>query len=185
MDHTLFLVAFSCLFRLKCVMAKKLTPKQDLFCREYLKDLNASQAAIRAGYSKKTSPKIGFENLQKPEIKKKIDKLKEKRAKKADFGAQEVLAELKKLATSNLGDFFDESGYLKSWGDLTRDQTACLESVDFKHFSKKGDDRLNISQAHKLKFWSKLKALELYGSHLSLFKNEVADPYEGQEPNEE
>ena len=166
-------------------MAKKLTDKMERFCREYIKDLNATQAAIRAGYSKKTAGSTGTENLQKPEIKKKIDKLKEARAKKTDFGANEVLSELKKLATSNLGDFFDESGYLKNWGDLTRDQTACLESVDFKHFSKKGDDRLNISQAHKLKFWSKLKALELYGSHLSLFKNEVADPYEGQEPSEE
>lgn len=47
----------------------KLTAKQRRFCDEYLIDLNATQAAIRAGYSKKTAGKIGGENLQKPEIK--------------------------------------------------------------------------------------------------------------------
>lgn len=50
----------------------KMTPKQQRFCDEYLIDLNATQAAIRAGYSKKTAYSIGVENLKKPEIKKYI-----------------------------------------------------------------------------------------------------------------
>ena len=54
-------------------MATKMTQKQKLFCDEYLIDLNATQAAIRAGYSKKTAYSIGVENLKKPEIKKYID----------------------------------------------------------------------------------------------------------------
>ena len=54
-------------------MAKKLTNKQQLFVDEYLIDLNATQAAIRAGYSKKTAYAIGNENLMKPELKKYID----------------------------------------------------------------------------------------------------------------
>ena len=53
---------------------KKLTAKQQLFCDEYLIDLNATQAAIRAGYSKKTAYSIGQENLNKPEIKEYIEK---------------------------------------------------------------------------------------------------------------
>lgn len=57
----------------------KMTPKQQLFCDEYLIDLNATQAAIRAGYSKKTAYSIGVENLKKPEIKKYIaDRMAEK-----------------------------------------------------------------------------------------------------------
>lgn len=51
----------------------KMTPKQKRFCDEYLIDLNATQAAIRAGYSKKTAYAIGEENLKKPELKKYID----------------------------------------------------------------------------------------------------------------
>lgn len=54
-------------------MATKMTKKQKRFCDEYLIDLNATQAAIRAGYSKKTAYSIGDENLKKPEIKKYID----------------------------------------------------------------------------------------------------------------
>ena len=52
----------------------KLTAKQQRFCDEYLIDLNATQAAIRSGYSKKTARKIGQENLTKPDIKKYIEK---------------------------------------------------------------------------------------------------------------
>ena len=56
------------------VAEKKLTAKQQMFCDEYLIDLNATQAAIRAGYSKKTAYSIGQENLNKPEIKEYIEK---------------------------------------------------------------------------------------------------------------
>lgn len=53
-----------------------MTGKMQLFVREYLKDFNATQAAIRAGYSKKTAASIGEENLRKPEIAKALDKAK-------------------------------------------------------------------------------------------------------------
>lgn len=60
---------------------EKLTAKQKRFCDEYLKDMNAKQAAIRAGYSEKTAHSIGNENLKKPELKKYItDRMKEKDA---------------------------------------------------------------------------------------------------------
>ena len=52
----------------------KMTNKQRRFCEEYLIDLNATQAAIRSGYSKKTAHKIGTENLQKPVIREYLDK---------------------------------------------------------------------------------------------------------------
>lgn len=53
---------------------KRMTAKQKLFCDEYLVDLNSTQAAIRAGYSKKTAGRIGTENVQKPVIKEYISK---------------------------------------------------------------------------------------------------------------
>ena len=69
----------------------KLTKKQEMFCKEYLKDLNATQAAIRAGYSKKTADRIGHENLKKLDISEKIQKLMDKRSNKVEITADNVL----------------------------------------------------------------------------------------------
>ena len=69
----------------------KLTAKQQRFCDEYLIDLNATQAAIRSGYSKKTARKIGQENLTKPDIKEYIDKRMEEKEKSLIADQDEVL----------------------------------------------------------------------------------------------
>ena len=71
-----------------------LTPKQDLFVHEYMIDLNATQAAIRAGYSKKTAYSIGNENLSKPEIKSAIDAKKAEKARKIDITVDSVLNDI-------------------------------------------------------------------------------------------
>ncbi len=76
---------------------RALTPKQDMFVREYLIDLNATQAAIRAGYSAKTAYSIGEENLKKPEIAAAIQKAMEKRAAAVDISAEYVLNGIKNL----------------------------------------------------------------------------------------
>ena len=162
---------------------RKLTGKQELFCKEYLIDQNATQAAIRAGYSKKTAYSQGQRLLKNVGIRKRLAELLKPINDQLDFGAQEVLSELKKLATSNLLDFFDTNGFLKPLSEITRDQMACVSAVDMELFTpKEPGERLHISQAKKLKFWNKLKALELYGSHLSLFKlgegDETEDPDE-------
>lgn len=72
-------------------MAEKLTDKQEMFCKEYLIDLNATQAAIRAGYSEKSAYSIGQENLNKPEIQNKIQSLKSEREKRLVIDADWVL----------------------------------------------------------------------------------------------
>ena len=72
----------------------KLTDKQEMFCKEYLIDLNATQAAIRAGYSKKTAHSIANENLIKPYIQNRISELKEKRSKRVEVDSDYVLKEL-------------------------------------------------------------------------------------------
>ncbi len=69
----------------------KMTAKQKRFCDEYLIDLNATQAAIRAGYSKKTAYSIGIENLKKPELKKYIDKRMAEKESELIAGQDEVL----------------------------------------------------------------------------------------------
>lgn len=76
----------------------KLTAKQELFITEYMKDLNATQAAIRAGYKKDNAYATGAENLRKPQIKNEIDKRLEERAKNNGVTAEYVLQGIKGIA---------------------------------------------------------------------------------------
>lgn len=83
-------------------MAKdKLTPKQDMFVKEYLVDLNATQAAVRAGYSAKTAEAIGLENLGKPRIKAAIDRAIKKRSDRTEIKADDVLQYWHDIATAD------------------------------------------------------------------------------------
>lgn len=75
----------------------ELTDKQKMFCKEYLIDLNATQACIRAGYSEKTANRIGTENLSKPVIKSEIDRLKAIREKKIELTAEKVLKDIERV----------------------------------------------------------------------------------------
>jgi len=74
-----------------------LTPKQNKFIDEYMIDLNATQAAIRAGYSKKTAHSIGSENLTKPEVIDEIKRRQEEDRKKAEVTKEEVVIKVKEL----------------------------------------------------------------------------------------
>jgi len=71
--------------------SNKLTPKQNIFVAEYLVDLNATQAAIRAGYSKKTAGQIGDENLRKPQIAKAIQESMFQRAERTEISSELVV----------------------------------------------------------------------------------------------
>lgn len=85
-------------------MARKLTPKQKAFVSEYLIDLNATQAAVRAGYSKKTAGAIGGENLEKPEIQEAIQKATYKRSERTEITQDKVIAEIAKYAFKDASD---------------------------------------------------------------------------------
>lgn len=85
----------------------KLTPKQELFCAYYAIKRNATQAAIEAGYSKKTAYSIGEENLKKPDIKNRIDELLKEHSDKAMSDGQKVIKELEEIAFSRSAYHFD------------------------------------------------------------------------------
>lgn len=139
----------------------KLTIKQQMFVDEYLVDLNATQASIRAKYSKKTAATIGSENLQKPYIQAAIA---ERRAQIADSTAitpERVLAEMGRLAFSDLRKMLDEKGNLKAVSDWDDDTAASIASLE-----------TGVGGIAKVKAWDKNSALEKIAKHLGMFEPE-------------
>ncbi|MDY2987983.1 MAG: terminase small subunit, partial [Peptoniphilus sp.] len=108
-----------------------LNKKQKRFVEEYLIDLNATQAAIRAGYSPKTAKEIGSENLTKPNIKSEIDKAIAERSKRTGINADRILQELGKLGFVNIADVVDlETGKVKD--SASDEDLACIQSIKIK-----------------------------------------------------
>ena len=157
----------------QAVETEKLSPKQEAFCLEYLKDLNATQAAIRAGYSEDSARQIGSENLSKPAIEARLKQLLDERSERTKISADRVLNELAKLAFSDMRDFtrWSASGVeLRNSDDLNDDDAACIAEVS-ETTTKEGG-------SVKFKLHDKKAALELLGRHLKLFtdKHEHSGP---------
>ncbi len=95
----------------------KLTSKQATFVNEYLVDLNATQAAIRAGYSKRTAGQIGDENLKKPQIAKAIQKSMNQRAEQTEISSELVVQGILRVIRRCEGDgeAFDASQVLRGY----------------------------------------------------------------------
>ncbi|WP_182425738.1 terminase small subunit [Dielma fastidiosa] len=145
----------------------KLTDKQKKFVEEYLIDLNATQAAIRAGYSVKDAKEQGYENLTKPHIKEAISKAIAERSRRTGISQDRVVNELAKIAFVNMLDVVDEEGKIRS--TASEDDLACIESIKHKESSSINGD----STEREIKIASKLKALELLGKHLGMWNDKL------------
>jgi phage terminase small subunit len=150
-------------------MAKKakLTEKQQRFVDEYLIDLNATQAAIRAGYSVKTANEQGSQNLAKLSIQQAIAKQMAERSKRTGINQDRVVLELAKIALVKMTDIVDSQGRIKS--DASPDDLACIESVKYKE----SESDTGSSVEREVKIASKLKALELLGKHLGMWNDKL------------
>lgn len=143
-----------------------MTKKQKLFVEEYLIDLNATQAAIRAGYSPDTAKAIGSENLTKPDIRAHIDKAMAERSKRTGVNADRVAMELAKIAFINAMDVIDtKTATVKA--DALPEDTAAIQSVKVKTSSSANSEMVE----REIKMADKIKALELLGKHLGMFKD--------------
>lgn len=114
-----------------------MTPKQSRFVMEYLASGNATQAAIKAGYSPKTAGAIGYENLTKPEIAGFIIETREKLWGEQAMGIAEAVAEMSGLARSNIADFLpitDERDPRRALAGLDRKQLAAIKSVEVEDY---------------------------------------------------
>lgn len=146
----------------------KLTAKQQRFVEEYLIDLNATQAAIRAGYSTKSARDIGCENLAKPNIRACIDKAMAERSKRTGINADRVLQELARIGFVNPKDIinFNKASVHE---DASTDDLAAIQSVKVKSMQSENGDMVE----REVRLNDKLKALELMGKHLGMFKENV------------
>ncbi len=110
-----------------------LTHKQRAFVNEYLVDLNATQAAIRAGYSRRTARQAGAENLSKPVIVAEIERAMEARAERTRVDADKVVTELARLAFTDMRNFvrWGTDGVLEfvPSDDLTEDDASAVTEV--------------------------------------------------------
>ena len=142
----------------------KLTKKQQRFIEEYLIDLNATQAAIRAGYSVASAKEIASENLTKPNIQKEIAKAMAERSKRTGISQDRVVQELAKLAFVNISDVVDLStGLIKK--TATAEDLACIQSIKIKP-TEYGEER-------EIKFYDKKGSLESLGKHLGMYDNKL------------
>jgi len=147
---------------------KKLTAKQTRFCLEYLVGLNAKQAALRSGYSKKTARSVGAENLTKPDIAQRIAELKKQRNERVLIQADDIVMELQKIAFSSAADLHIDWNELKSWDDLDDGQKAVIASL--KVTESKGVDWSKT--VTEIKLHDKLKALDMLSRHLGIYEKD-------------
>ena len=145
----------------------KLTKKQQLFVDEYLIDLNATQAAIRAGYSVGSARDIGCENLTKPNIQQAIAEKMAERSRRTGVNQDRVVLELAKLAFVKMTDIVDSHGRIKD--TATDDDLACIESMKYKS----SESETGSSVEREIKIASKMKALELLGKHLGMWNDKI------------
>lgn len=156
--------------------------KQQRFVAEYLVDKNATQAAIRAGYSKRTAYSQGQRLLKKVEIAALVAEKAEKQLDKIEITAERILRELALLGFANMKDYMrvgsDGDPYL-DFSALSRDQAAALTEVTVEDFKDgRGDDARDVRRV-KFKLADKRAALVDLGRHLALFTDKVqhgADP---------
>ena len=150
-----------------------ITAKQARFCREYIKDNNGTQAAIRAGYSKNGARVRAARLLANSNIAARIQRHEDRATEKAIVDKAEVLKELKKIAFSDLAEYleYDTSGNitLKPSTELPPELTAAIAEIKQRY-----DSQGNV-RSMDFKLHDKLTALDKLARHLNLYGDDKTD----------
>lgn len=157
-----------------------LSPKQEQFVTEYLVDLNATQAAIRAGYSPKTAYSMGQRLLKKVEMQKAIQEARIRQQKRTEITADRVLKEYARIAFFDPRGLFMDNGKPLDINELDSDTAAALAGLDvMEEYTGYGESRVFIGYTKKYKIADKLRALDALAKHLGLFERDnPGDEYE-------
>lgn len=147
---------------------KPLNPQQQLFVTEYLKDRNATKAAIRAGYSEKTAAQIGYQLLQNPSVRAAIDAGLEKLLTDNGLTAQRVLKEMARLAFFDPLALYHPDGRFKAVHELDPDIRACIAKVEIT-----GTKTSKEGQTARIELVNKPQALRMAAQHFGLLKEHV------------
>lgn len=153
-----------------------LTPKQELFVKEFLIDLNATQAAIRCGYSKKTAGQQGEQLLKKLEIAQAVRSAMEKRSGRLEITQDRVLLEYARIAFFDIRKLYREDGTLKAPGEWDDDSAAAVCGLEvLEEFEYSRGERELIGHVKKVKTVDKKGALDSVAKHLGMFRESVGD----------
>lgn len=147
-----------------------MTPKQEAFINEYLIDKNATQAAIRAGYSVKTARQMGDENLSKPYIASEIESRLATLAEKAGLSAELVLASLARELRFDPADLYDEWGNIKPIHEIPEDARKCLVGMET---AQVGSPDAPV-MVQKVKWINAANARDQAMKHLGLYEKDNA-----------
>ena len=158
-----------------------LTAKQARFIQEYLADLNATQAAIRAGYSEKTAYSVGHENLSKPEIASAIAEAQKERSERTEITADRVLEELAKIAFADIRNAvrwgrnpIDETSKNADPNGLGMYPVSLIPSEEIDDDTAAAVSEVSLTQSGiKIKMHDKKGALVDVGRHLGMFPTKV------------
>jgi len=148
----------------------ELNEKQKRFVKEYLVDMNATQAAIRAGYSEKTAGSQGFDLLKNPEIDRLIKQTGSKRMEKLDLSADRVLNAIAEIAFGDIRKAFTDDGALlrpHEWDDET---AAAIAGMDIVTVSA-GEGM--VEHVAKIKRTDRLRALDMLARHHALYNDKL------------
>ena len=153
-----------------------LTVKQQVFIHEYLIDLNARQAAIRAGYSPKTARDIGPKLLRRPAIQTAIATRLAERSQRVEVQQDRVLLEIARLAFNDPRRAFDANGALLPIQDWPDETAAAIASIKINEI--KDADGAVVGETKEIRFWDKGKQLELAARHLGMLNDrlEISTP---------
>ena len=152
-------------------MSGGLSPKQAAFVAEYLIDLNATRAAIRAGYSERTAGWTGCRLLRNAAVREAVEREQARRAERTGITADRVLAELANIAFADPRDLMEwgpDGVTLKDSASLTAGQSASVAEV--------AD---GSGGTLRLKKHDKVKALELLARHIGMFRDRVETEVSG------
>lgn len=158
---------------------KNLTYRQKMFCLEYIKDLNAAQASVRAGFSPKHPNDGGAKLMAKPHVRAEVKRLMADREKRLEIAADEIINELIVIAKANAADFVqvtvregtDSEG---NPVEVCRVQIKPTDEIDKEKIAALAGIRQRVCGV-EVKLFDKLKAIELLMRHMGLLRNKTED----------